>query len=186
MRRYQILKGDSTTSGGKVLDGNPNDTYMGTPIAYDRAQIYCPACDSFGRACAVGPFHPDTMDGLQVLLDDDLCLCKCDPPPRLIASQRGMWHEFPPEPSPNKLDRLEHVLIGAECGGNHAIHFRLTDGVSGVPLAQQPIVITADGQTFHKITDNDGQTELVYTGTAPKHVTCQILGVDDLFGEGDA
>jgi hypothetical protein len=34
-----------------------------------------------------GPRHSDRFDGREKALSDDLCRCKCDPPPRLVASQ---------------------------------------------------------------------------------------------------
>ena len=32
-------------------------------------------------------------DGRRVALSDDLCICKCDPPPKLVASQQAMLVE---------------------------------------------------------------------------------------------
>jgi hypothetical protein len=34
-----------------------------------------------------GPRLGERCNGKQVALHDDLCLCKCDPPPRLVANQ---------------------------------------------------------------------------------------------------
>jgi uncharacterized Zn-binding protein involved in type VI secretion/D-alanyl-D-alanine dipeptidase len=94
MKRYLILMGDKTTAGGTVLEGNTGTTNNGTPMSYHGARIYCPACQSTGHACNVPPFHTMLLTGKQALLNDDLCLCKCSPPPRLIASQHEVSMSF--------------------------------------------------------------------------------------------
>jgi uncharacterized Zn-binding protein involved in type VI secretion len=89
MKRYFIKVGDKTTAGGVVTQGEPTATHHGTPYAYHGAEIYCHACKSVGRVANVPPFRPMTLRGKQIALENDICICKCKPPPRLIASQRG-------------------------------------------------------------------------------------------------
>ena len=95
MKRYMILKGDKTTADGVVLEGDETTTNAGRPLAYQGAAIYCPACKSQGRIVRDGPHLPMSfLAGKQVALDNDLCVCKCDPPPRLIASRQDMSMSF--------------------------------------------------------------------------------------------
>ena len=94
MRRALIKLGDKTTAGGTVVDGEPASKHHGTPLSYHGASIYCPACKQTGRACNVPPMRPMGFMGKQALLENDICLCGCQPPPRLIASQSTMHVSF--------------------------------------------------------------------------------------------
>lgn len=91
MTRYLILDGDQTTAAGTVHA-------MATPfalddkhIAHEDDDVFCPACNSTGKIQCDGPRLPMTgPDGRRVALNDDLCICKCSPPPKLVASQQVM------------------------------------------------------------------------------------------------
>ncbi|PAK13859.1 PAAR domain-containing protein [Burkholderia ubonensis] len=87
MRRFFIVLGDKTTSGGTVLEGESRALNHGTPLSYHGARVYCPACNSEGHIVGDGPSWPMLLHGKQVALEDDLCICKCNPPPRLLRSQ---------------------------------------------------------------------------------------------------
>jgi len=89
-----LLKGDKTTADGVVLDGVAAGFNNGTPLTYHGASILCPTCKSTGRIVGAGPSWPMTFNGLQVALENDLCICKCNPPPRLLSSQDDMFMTF--------------------------------------------------------------------------------------------
>lgn len=87
-RRYDIRKGDKTTAGGTVLGGDPNDTIDELAQAYERDDVWCPACKSMGHIVCDGPRFPmQGPDGREGALSEDLCVCRCSPPPRLLPSQ---------------------------------------------------------------------------------------------------
>ena len=90
MRRYNIKLHDKTTSGAFVTEGEPTTTHHGTPLAFIGAAIYCPTCKSAGIIVASGPRLSVSFRGKQAALDNDLGMCKCNPTPRLIASQSTM------------------------------------------------------------------------------------------------
>ncbi|WP_322092448.1 PAAR domain-containing protein [Paraburkholderia bannensis] len=91
MRRKMIVEGDKTTKDGVVVTGDATMTSGGRPLAYVGAEVSCPACNSTGKIANVMPYMPMTFcSGKQVALENDVCLCKCDPPPKLIASQSDM------------------------------------------------------------------------------------------------
>lgn len=94
LRRALIKLGDKTTAGGTVIEGEPASRHHGTPLSYHGASIYCPACKQTGKACNVPPMRPMRFMGKQALLENDICLCGCQPPPRLIASQSTMHVSF--------------------------------------------------------------------------------------------
>lgn len=94
MKRYFICEGDQTTAGGTVLEGMDGCSIHGKRQAVEGAKIYCPACKREGIAANVPPYRPHRLHGKQALLDNDICLCGCRPPPRLIASQDGASMSF--------------------------------------------------------------------------------------------
>ena len=94
MKRCFIVVGDLTTQNGTVLEGVQSSFHHGKSLSYHGARIYCPSCKSEGYITGVGPYRPTTLMGKQVALENDLCICKCNPPPRLIASQHTASMSF--------------------------------------------------------------------------------------------
>lgn len=91
-RRYDILKGDTTTAGGIVEGGDANDMVNGRAQAYENDPVWCPACKTMGLIVREGPRLQMTgPDGRQGALSDDLCACACQPSPKLIASQHDSY-----------------------------------------------------------------------------------------------
>ena len=90
LNRYFITLGAPTTAGGKVTSSSRFETINGAPLAVDGDTCWCPKCLSEGVIRPDGPRLPETIDGRQAALHDDLCICKCKPPPRLVAAQTFM------------------------------------------------------------------------------------------------
>ncbi|WP_322069901.1 PAAR domain-containing protein [Paraburkholderia bannensis] len=89
MKRYIILSGDKTTAEGIVLAPSTTLGLNEQNIAHEYDEISCPACNSTGKIQCDGTRIPVTgPDGRRVALSDDLCICKCSPPPKLVASQQ--------------------------------------------------------------------------------------------------
>ncbi|MBM2768413.1 PAAR domain-containing protein [Burkholderia anthina] len=94
MKRYDILKGDTTTAGGLIEGGNANDLIGAREQAYEGDPVSCPACQTVGTIACDGPrIRTSGPDGRQAALSDDLCVCQCSPAPRLIASQVSSFIE---------------------------------------------------------------------------------------------
>jgi len=87
MRRYHITVGAKTTAGGTVRTGWDYSTINGQAMAREGDVVDCPKCDSTGTIVCDGPRLVDLLEERNAALDGDLCKCKCDPPPRLIANQ---------------------------------------------------------------------------------------------------
>jgi len=87
MNRRFILKGDKTDRNGLVLKGIADSSFDGRPLAYLGAAVFCNTCGAEGPI--VGDGSPRTMRvmGKQVALENDLSQCKCEPLPKLVASQ---------------------------------------------------------------------------------------------------
>ena len=49
MRRYDIVKGDSTTAGGIVQSGDGKDLIGEREQAYENDPVWCPACKAMGK-----------------------------------------------------------------------------------------------------------------------------------------
>lgn len=87
MRRHTITLGASTSAGGKVISASSAGSINGVPIALENDTIFCPACKSQGKIVCVGPRIPETWNGKQVALENDLCMCACASPPKLVPNQ---------------------------------------------------------------------------------------------------
>lgn len=87
MKRYHITEGARTTAGGKVVAATSAVAIDGVRGALEGDPLYCPACKSAGKIKCVGPRIPETWDGKPVALSDDLCLCGCPTPPKLLPNQ---------------------------------------------------------------------------------------------------
>ncbi|MEX3705336.1 PAAR domain-containing protein [Paraburkholderia sp. BR14263] len=153
--------GDKTTAGGVVIQGEESCRNDGKALAYHGAQIYCHACKTTGYICNVPPYRPMLLMGKQVAMENDICICKCDPPPRLIASQNNASMSF-------DSSEAAAMLYGASERGSDQRgatedtgfdrHFRFVDesghSVSGIRVH----LIDTSGQSRAITTDSSGQT----------------------------
>lgn len=163
MKRYFIRIGDKTTAGGTVTQGANFFRHNGKAVAYEGAEVYCDACASAGRIANVQPFRPMLLRGKQVALENDICICKCDPPPRLIASQSTGSMSF-------KLHELAQYGLHVD-GDPFATliepssfddRFKLFDEATGKPLANMEyVILRANGDIEHGVTDRSGHTHLL-------------------------
>lgn len=87
MRRYHITVGAKTTVNGTVRTGWECSTINDLAMAREGDEVDCPECNTTGVIACDGPRLVDLLDGRPAALDGDLCRCKCDPPPSLIANQ---------------------------------------------------------------------------------------------------
>ena len=91
MKRYLILDGDPTTASGTVRATPTSVVLNNQHVAHEDDDVECPACNSTGKIKCTGPRHPMTgPDGRPAALNDDLCICQCNPSPKLVASQNSM------------------------------------------------------------------------------------------------
>ncbi|AOJ13138.1 PAAR domain-containing protein [Burkholderia vietnamiensis] len=93
-QRALLRKGDESSAGGVVLEGIEAVQHYGVPRTFVGAEVFCPTCNSIGHIEAQGQRLPMSMFGKEQALEDDICRCKCDPPPRMIASQHTAVQNF--------------------------------------------------------------------------------------------
>jgi len=88
MRRYDIFEGDKTNVGGKVERDKTHDVMNSCTQAYEGGSVWCPVCKTMGTIGCKGPrISTKGPDGREAALSEDLCLCQCNPSPRLMRSQ---------------------------------------------------------------------------------------------------
>lgn len=88
LKRYLVTLGAATTNGGEVISASHFRRVNGVPVALEDDQVKCPKCHSVGVIKPDGPRLSERVKGRQVALHDDLCICHCSPPPRLVAAQK--------------------------------------------------------------------------------------------------
>jgi uncharacterized Zn-binding protein involved in type VI secretion len=87
LKRYLITLGAQTTAGGKVSSARSLRSVNSANVALEGDKVWCPKCNSEGTILPDGPRLTETYNGKRYALNDDLCICKCNPPPRLVANQ---------------------------------------------------------------------------------------------------
>jgi uncharacterized Zn-binding protein involved in type VI secretion len=93
-KRYYIRAGATTTAGGVVRASSELSNVGGAAQARDGDPVDCPACGIRGVIKCVLPRISDTLDGKEYALSDDLCVCNCNPAPKLIADQDYYYQIF--------------------------------------------------------------------------------------------
>jgi len=165
--RGMIVVGDETTAGGVVIEGSPKSTIKSKAVALQGHAIRCLACNSIGRIQLVPPLAGAPVDGVEVALDGDLCICGCNPPPRLISSNKDFAsHGF----SADELGDSAAAPWLAYAGYDPAKfalplneQFQMQDA-TGKPLAGMYFSVKQPrGAVVHGTTDSRGRTERYQT-----------------------
>lgn len=160
MNRSYLKVGDKSSAGGTVVEGIARTTHNGTELTFVGAQVSCPACKSVGRIVPTGPRWPDSWMEKQAALEGDICACKCEPPPVMIASQSDMFESY----EGHELASMGYTAAGESI--EHATkaydqHFRIINS-DGEPVEGLPYVIkSADGTAVQGVTLANGKTELL-------------------------
>ncbi|MQR02360.1 PAAR domain-containing protein [Glaciimonas soli] len=178
MERYFIVHGDKTTVDGVVLALLNPATDSGRNIAVAGDSVLCPKCNTTGRIFPTGPRLPLTFYGNEVALHGDLCLCKCEPPPRLIASlgnarmiteSEGIGSQGTgPRPSDISTAQDTHPKKFDQ-------HFQLHDEKTGEPLKNRFYKIHYSSGVIEGNTDDSGFTKKIASDKA-EEVKIEIFG----------
>jgi uncharacterized Zn-binding protein involved in type VI secretion len=166
-KRYYIHVGDKTTTGGVVITGLSTITWHDHICSFDGDKIQCPACKSIGTIKIAGTriSHTGSHDK-EMALDGDLCICKCKPPPRLIASQSIYMTEGVPTAFNLKSWSYDERFI-----------LKDTDDVV---LVNMPYTIKLENsKLIHGETDEYGQTSRYFTEN-PSEISVHIGHIEKL------
>lgn len=164
LERFYITLGAMTMAGGKVTTANPYRTINDIPVAYEGDQVACPKCNSVGVIKPNGPRLSDTCDGKEVALSDDLCICKCSPPPRLLAAQDFAcqmidvdWHVAETVAAATAAE-LANLARAASAAEPDAIAILLRDPETNDPFKHRPYRLQLTNSVIEGTTDHNGAT----------------------------
>lgn len=162
--RYFITLGAATTAGGKVVSGSRFETIDGVPLAVEGDVCWCPTCLSEGVIQPDGPRLHDTIDGRLAALHDDLCICKCTPPPRLVATQSlmcqsvdGDWYAGQVAVATQKVADANAAAIPPPA--EDYLPLALVDIGTQEPLGNRPYRLALPTRVVEGTLDQNGWTE---------------------------
>lgn len=165
MQRYHITLGASTSAGGKVISATSCCSIDGVIVALEGDTIFCPACKSPGKIKIFGPRIPESWNGKQVALQDDLCICKCASPPRLIANQRHKYQVVgggtastgtAEQAATSAREDMQAAALGEE---TEQVRLRLLDDATQTPIAGRRYRLDLPGRMIEGVTDSCGYTQ---------------------------
>lgn len=165
-KRYYIRAGATTTASGAVKASVELFKLNGAPLALEGDPVDCPACGTQGVIKCVAPRIDDRFNGKAFALSDDLCICGCNPPPKLVADQHFRYQAFAATPNgatedgaSGRADANAAAVSSKATGNVMLVQLRFVDSVSGKPYANRPYRLELiDGKLVHGTTDSHGRT----------------------------
>lgn len=164
LKRYHITLGATTSAGGAVTSASSLMSIDGAKIALEGDEVSCSACNAKGIIKLDGPRLSERFNDRQVALSDDLCICRCSPPPKLVNSQTqkcqyidaeflataaiaaAAGQAMPAHTSPTKPERDDKVAI------------RLLQPETREPFKQRPYKLQLTDKVVQGTTDEEGFT----------------------------
>ena len=163
MLRAVICKGDPTSHGGKVLEGNELMTTNGRQIAQLGHMTFCPQCK--GNFPIIEGLNFHTYAGIGTAVDGMKTACGA----KLIATQDAMVIDDGAGITSSATNEGA-IAAPASMQTNLGASFCAIDEVSGQPVSGMPYrIVLPDGTTLHGVTDANGQTQPV-TGHTPDQI----------------
>lgn len=163
MRRYVITLGALTTSGGRVVSASSDVRIGDAAIALEGDLVACPVCNTTGKILCVDPRIPETWNGKNVALENDLCVCRCATPPKLMPNQTLRSQVIKDTGRALSSPAYSKAVQGAP----HAVfsdRFVLINDEDGEPLVQREYaVVRASGKLEFGTSDKLGQTHVLST-----------------------
>lgn len=163
--RYYVTVGAGTSAGGSVIGGSSTETIDGAHVACVGDPVSCPRCHTTGVIEADGPRLSARFDGREMALGDDLCRCKCDPPPRLVANQTmkrqlidGDWIAASAGAAVAQAGRLNAGSNGGVPSAAEGVPLVLLDPETHEPLRHRRYRLEHGDRTIEGTTDVNGAT----------------------------
>lgn len=184
MRRYHITLGAKTTAGGIIVTASSCCSINGVAVAVEGDSIVCPACRSKGVIQIFGPRIPESWNGKQVALQDDLCVCGCPSPPRLLANQSlksqtvgGGGAAAHGEPAALSAASAVRVLAQAAALTEQAeqVALRFMDELTQAPIAAKRYRLELPERAIEGLTDAEGYTQPIAAADRTRLIAWRIL-----------
>ncbi len=176
MRRYTITLGAPTSNGGRVISASAEVKIDGMPIVLEGDLVACPVCKTAGKILCVGPRIPETLNGKNVALENDLCVCRCPVAPKLMPIQNLRSQVLKDtgralsNPAPAQAAR-------GVSGQVYTDRFVLVDDHDGAPLpAREYAVVRANGKLEFGTSNAAGETHLLSTTAQSESVEVYAQG----------
>ncbi|EEF26807.1 Lysozyme, putative [Ricinus communis] len=136
-----------TTTGGKVISASSHGSINGVAIALEGDVIFCPACKLEGKIVCAGARIPETWNGKNVALENDLCACGCTSHPRLVPNQ-SVKYQITGEAD---ADMPQATAPATNTVMTFDDKYVLIDEETGIPLAKTEYALRrTNGQAFLK------------------------------------
>jgi hypothetical protein len=133
-------------------------TVNGVPLVLEKDEVDCPACGSVGIIQVVMPRLHDAFNGRQYALSDDLCICKCKPPPKLIADQTFKFQTFALA-SVESAEEAAARTVNKNTGAEELVPIRLVDETTRQPHVGRSYKLDLTDKALEGVTDADGLTK---------------------------
>jgi hypothetical protein len=133
-------------------------TIDGVQIALEGDAVSCPACKAQGKIQCIGPRIPETWNGKNVALENDLCVCGCPSPPRLVPNQSLRYQTD----SEAESETSTTAVMPSSTSTLFNDKYVLVDEETNAPLNRTEYAIKrANGQIEFGTTDEKGHTHLL-------------------------
>ncbi len=176
MRRYTITLGAPTTSGGRVIAASSEGKIDGVPIALEGDLVTCPVCKTAGKIRCVGPRIPESWNGKNVALENDLCVCRCAVAPKLMPSQM-LRSQVIKDTGRALSNPASDAPVRGPAGQAFTEYFRLVDDHDGRALVKREYaVVRASGKLEFGTTDDGGHTHVLSTTAQAERVEIYAQG----------
>jgi uncharacterized Zn-binding protein involved in type VI secretion len=161
MMRAVICKGDPTSHGGKVIEGNETATFEGRPISNKGHMTYCPQCKGTFAIVEGVEFH--SFVGAGTAVEDMKTACGA----KLIATTTKGKMMLDHQARNAPADATSEQGQVADKPKKYRARFRAIDEVSRRPIAFLHYRIDlSDGSVLTGVADVDGYTKEAWTAGA--------------------
>lgn len=172
MRRYYLRRGDKSTADGVVIEGDSSMTIYGVDATFVGAKVFCRTCKSDGRIVAHGPrISSIDIRGREAALDGDICVCKCQKPPRMLASQTSAYLDVGSGSTCPSSGRSVAKQLGSgaieqptSAKVTHSRRVYAWNSSTGEPLTNQRFVAEVGGVQQDGKTDGEGYATIKTNG----------------------
>ena len=132
----------------------------GKEQSYIGDDVWCPACQSMGKITPDQDRLSTKVNGRMPALNDDSCLCKCNPLPKLVHSQTSFREIIDDYPT-----KLQQEQLQAQNGITQAfmLQVQLVDMLKNPFANKKYFAINNQGEYFEGTTDSKGYTETIFT-----------------------
>lgn len=173
-----IIMGDSTTGGGKVIEGSPNSTIMGKPIARMGDKATCPINGHGGVVTILEGDATNTIDGKPTAFHMATLSCGC----KVIGSQSiYMVEKASGGSSSAKSSATEAKPASPPTKEALAAEFNdffVMRDATGKPVPNAHYAVEfPDGSFEYGVTDDKGHTDLHVTGEEAQQLTLYLQAV---------